>query len=165
MRWNRSISKGYGAKVLYEDGYIEIEPVATLVTLHQRKELSDVQKLWERVESTTESQCQGMKINGGMKADIRATAQEENGRLEEHEERYLGQKVLKWFLNAHGVWEWFTGVVTEVWDNDGNFMAHIVYEEDDLEDISVEELEQLLQQGEAPPGFDKSGVKLSHELQ
>ena len=44
-------------------------------------------------------------------------------------------------------------------------MAHIEYEDEDLEDMRIEELEHLLQQGEAPPGFDKNGAKPSHELQ
>ena len=56
-------------------------------------------------------------------------------------------------------------VVMEVWDNDGVFMAQIVYEDGDQEDMRIEELEHLLQQGEAPPGFDNNGAKPSYELQ
>ena len=70
--WNRT--KGYGATVVYEDGYVEIVPVATLVTLHQRKEYSDAQKLRERVESTPENQCQGAKVDSGRNAGKSVTA-------------------------------------------------------------------------------------------
>ena len=163
MGWNKT--KGYGATVVFEDGYIEVVPMATLVTLHQRKGFSDAQKLRERVESTSESQCQGTKIKGGSMAVIRATSQDVNGRLDKLQERYLGKRVLKWFLNAHGVGERFAGVVMEVWDNDGVFMAQIVYEDEDQEDMRIAELEHLLQQGEAPPGFDNNRAKPSNELQ
>ena len=161
--WNRT--KGYGATVVYEDGYIEIVPVATLVTLHQREEFSNAQKLRQQVESTSESQCQGTKSKGGSMAVTRATSQNENGRLDKLQGTYLGQRVLKWFLNARGVGERFAGVVKEVWDNDGVFMAQIVYEDGDQVDMRIEELEHLLQQGEAPPGFDNNRAKPSNELQ
>ena len=43
-------------------------------------------------------------------AFIRATLQDVNGRLDKLQERYLGQRVLKWFLNAHGVGERFAAL-------------------------------------------------------
>ena len=44
-------------------------------------------------------------------------------------------------------------------------MAHIEYEDGDLEDMSVEELKQLFQQGAALLGFGRKVVGPSYDLQ
>ena len=157
--WNRT--KGYGATVVYEDGYVEIVPVATLVTLHQRKEYSDAQKLRERVESSSENQCQGAKVDSGRNAGKSVTAQEESTNIERDQqleplqqrklirdqegllhERFVGSCILKYFVSADGVGREFLGTVQCVWwCNNQRFYARIKYDDGDEEDITVEEVE------------------------
>ena len=49
------------------------------------------------------------------------------------------------FEKSFGQFGLFIGVVKEVWRHDsGSFFAHVVYNDGDREDISVQDLEELM---------------------
>ena len=84
-----------------------------------------------------------------------------NGELEELKGRFVGQKINKWFKNSKGIGQRFVGEVNEVWMYDGTSMGRVEYDDGDFEDLRIDEIEQLIQQGNAPPGFsmyDKKGT-------
>ena len=128
--------RGYAAKVSYADGYTEWLQLRRLENLLEQdtnyeREIVEHCRMARVVQDDNRRNVQHSE-------SIRQREKRQEGLLHE---RFIGVT----FEKSFGKFGIFVGVVREVWRHDnGEYIAKVVYDDDDVEDISVGELERLL---------------------
>ena len=107
--------RGYGAKVLDEDGYSEIVRIAVLVKLQQHRNVNE--------NENSKGKEEGSEV------------------LRQLDAKFKGAEVRKQF----GYLGTFTGYIREIWEHEElGYLVNVRYEDGDIEDISLGEMCRIL---------------------